>query len=137
MDLVMHLLPLLVVLVQQEADAEQVVLLDTTGEPTLDWTRYPYGPQANTPGVSFYDSSKSILRLARFHHFSRIRLHHQDKIFFNRNICWFSSYCDDCDKKKLVSVLCYYLFILDYLVHPARYYPANYLYVYVQPGTGL
>jgi hypothetical protein len=119
MDLVMHLLPLLVVLVQQEADAEQVVLLDTTGEPTLDWTRYPYGPQANTPGVSFYDSSKSILRLARFHHFSRIRLHHQDKIFFNRNICWFSSYCDDCDKKKLVSVLCYYLFILDYLVHPA------------------
>lgn len=31
-----------------------VVLLDTTGEEKLEWTRYPYGPQANTPGVSFY-----------------------------------------------------------------------------------
>ncbi|XP_068901585.1 ephrin type-B receptor 1-B isoform X6 [Tenebrio molitor] len=63
MDLVMHLLPLLVVLVQQEADAEQVVLLDTTGEPTLDWTRYPYGPQANTPGwveESFTNFQKGI-----------------------------------------------------------------------------
>jgi hypothetical protein len=29
-----------------------VVLLDTTQEATLEWTRYPYGPQANTPGVS-------------------------------------------------------------------------------------
>jgi hypothetical protein len=59
----MHLLPLLVVLVQQEADAEQVVLLDTTGEPTLDWTRYPYGPQANTPGwveESFTNFQKGI-----------------------------------------------------------------------------
>lgn len=27
-------------------------MLDTTQEPTLEWTRYPYGPQANTPGVS-------------------------------------------------------------------------------------
>jgi hypothetical protein len=63
MDLVMHLLPLLVVLVQQEVDAEQVVLLDTTGEPTLDWTRYPYGPQANTPGwveESFTNFQKGI-----------------------------------------------------------------------------
>lgn len=32
-----------------------VVILDTTTEATLEWTRYPYGPQANTPGVSkFY-----------------------------------------------------------------------------------
>lgn len=31
---------------------EQVVLLDTTKEATLEWTRYPYGPQAQTPGVS-------------------------------------------------------------------------------------
>lgn len=30
-----------------------VVLLDTTKEATLEWTRYPYGPQAQTPGVSF------------------------------------------------------------------------------------
>lgn len=29
-----------------------VVLLDTTTEASLDWTRYPYGPQAQTPGVS-------------------------------------------------------------------------------------
>lgn len=28
-----------------------VVLLDTTKEATLEWTRYPYGPQAQTPGV--------------------------------------------------------------------------------------
>ncbi|EAA06487.6 AGAP000489-PA, partial [Anopheles gambiae str. PEST] len=27
-----------------------VVLLDTTKEATLEWTRYPYGPQAQTPG---------------------------------------------------------------------------------------
>lgn len=30
-----------------------VVLLDTTKEATLEWTRYPYGPQAQTPGVSY------------------------------------------------------------------------------------
>ncbi|XP_044741715.1 ephrin type-B receptor 1-B isoform X2 [Chrysoperla carnea] len=29
---------------------EQVVLLDTTTEQSLDWTKYPYGPQATTPG---------------------------------------------------------------------------------------
>lgn len=28
----------------------EVVLLDTTQETSLDWTRYPYGPQARTPG---------------------------------------------------------------------------------------
>ncbi|KAL1403311.1 hypothetical protein pipiens_005722 [Culex pipiens pipiens] len=32
--------------------SDQVVLLDTTKEATLEWTRYPYGPQAQTPGVS-------------------------------------------------------------------------------------
>ncbi|KYM98678.1 hypothetical protein ALC62_10646, partial [Cyphomyrmex costatus] len=31
-----------------------VVLLDTTTEEKLDWTRYPFGPQANTPG-GFHD----------------------------------------------------------------------------------
>lgn len=31
-----------------------VVLLDTTKEATLEWTRYPYGPQAQTPGVSSF-----------------------------------------------------------------------------------
>ncbi|KAK7789840.1 hypothetical protein R5R35_011236 [Gryllus longicercus] len=43
--------------------AEQVVLLDTTQEPTLEWTRYPYGPQANTPGwveESFTNFEKGI-----------------------------------------------------------------------------
>ncbi|KAF8791659.1 Ephrin type-A receptor 4 like protein [Argiope bruennichi] len=30
--------------------AKQVVLLDTTQESSLEWTRYPYGPQARTPG---------------------------------------------------------------------------------------
>lgn len=28
----------------------QVVLLDTTSENSLEWTRYPYGPQSRTPG---------------------------------------------------------------------------------------
>ncbi|XP_071440458.1 ephrin type-A receptor 4-A isoform X1 [Hetaerina americana] len=42
---------------------DQVVLLDTTTESSLDWTRYPYGPQANTPGwveESFTDFEKGI-----------------------------------------------------------------------------
>lgn len=30
-----------------------VILLDTTGEASLEWTRFPYGPQASTPGVSY------------------------------------------------------------------------------------
>ncbi|XP_022243643.1 ephrin type-A receptor 4-like isoform X1 [Limulus polyphemus] len=34
----------------QPSASNQVVLLDTTTESTLDWTRYPYGPQARTPG---------------------------------------------------------------------------------------
>lgn len=34
-----------------------VVLLDTTGEEKLEWTRYPYGPQASTPGVSIQTCS--------------------------------------------------------------------------------
>ena len=28
------------------------MLLDTTKEDSLDWTRYPFGPQSATPGVS-------------------------------------------------------------------------------------
>ncbi|RZF39254.1 hypothetical protein LSTR_LSTR010348 [Laodelphax striatellus] len=31
--------------------AEQVVLLDTATEQTLEWTRFPYGPPAKTPGA--------------------------------------------------------------------------------------
>ncbi|XP_037925569.1 ephrin type-B receptor 1-B isoform X3 [Hermetia illucens] len=43
--------------------ADQVVLLDTTKEATLEWTRYPYGPQAQTPGwveESFTNFGKRI-----------------------------------------------------------------------------
>lgn len=32
-----------------------VVLLDTTIEPSLRWTTYPYGPDANAAGVSLYN----------------------------------------------------------------------------------
>ncbi|XP_043228941.1 ephrin type-B receptor 1-B-like [Amphibalanus amphitrite] len=32
--------------------AEEVVLLDTTKEQLLEWTRYPFGPQSKTPGWS-------------------------------------------------------------------------------------
>lgn len=45
------------------AFADQVILLDTTREATLEWTRYPYGPQAQTPGwveESFTDFVKGI-----------------------------------------------------------------------------
>lgn len=31
-----------------------VVLLDTTTEGSLKWTKFPFGKQANTPGVSIY-----------------------------------------------------------------------------------
>lgn len=30
-----------------------VVLLDTTTEESLDWTKFPFGPNAPTPGVSY------------------------------------------------------------------------------------
>ncbi|XP_026275487.2 ephrin type-A receptor 4-A isoform X4 [Frankliniella occidentalis] len=43
--------------------AEQVVLLDTTQEPTLEWTRFPYGPNSVTPGwveESFTNFDKGI-----------------------------------------------------------------------------
>ena len=49
-------LPLLV-------DCEQHVLLDTTKESMLDWTRYPYGPNSSTPGwveESFTNFEKGI-----------------------------------------------------------------------------
>ncbi|XP_076358447.1 ephrin type-A receptor 4-like isoform X2 [Tachypleus tridentatus] len=34
----------------RQSVGKQVVLLDTTHESSLDWTKYPYGPQARTPG---------------------------------------------------------------------------------------
>ncbi|XP_063925314.1 ephrin type-B receptor 1-B isoform X3 [Zophobas morio] len=63
MDLKIYVWSLFIMFAQQEVKAEQVVLLDTTGEATLDWTRYPYGPQANTPGwveESFTNFQKGI-----------------------------------------------------------------------------
>ena len=42
---------------------EQHVLLDTTKESMLDWTRYPYGPNSSTPGwveESFTNFEKGI-----------------------------------------------------------------------------
>ncbi|XP_063705938.1 ephrin type-B receptor 1-B isoform X3 [Culicoides brevitarsis] len=45
------------------AKSDQVVLLDTTKEATLEWTRFPYGPQAQTPGwveESFTNFGKGI-----------------------------------------------------------------------------
>eukprot|EP00095_Tigriopus_kingsejongensis_P002301 snap_masked-scaffold1442_size41114-processed-gene-0.3 protein:Tk02301 transcript:snap_masked-scaffold1442_size41114-processed-gene-0.3-mRNA-1 annotation:"ephrin type-b receptor 1-b isoform x9" len=44
-------------------EADQHVLLDTTKESMLDWTRYPYGPQSATPGwveESFTNFEKGI-----------------------------------------------------------------------------
>lgn len=43
--------------------SKEVVLLDTTQESILEWTRYPYGPQAPTPGwveESFTNFEKDI-----------------------------------------------------------------------------
>lgn len=63
MGIAARLLPLVAVLSQYRVFAEQVILLDTTGEATLDWTRYPYGPQATTPGwveESFTNFQKGI-----------------------------------------------------------------------------
>ena len=45
------------------AAADQHILLDTTKETMLDWTRYPYGPQSPTPGwveESFTNFEKGI-----------------------------------------------------------------------------
>uniref|UniRef100_A0A2M4AKF5 Putative tyrosine kinase eph ephrin receptor family n=1 Tax=Anopheles triannulatus TaxID=58253 RepID=A0A2M4AKF5_9DIPT len=53
MDKYLSLLLLLCYALYQRLDVvhgDQVVLLDTTKEATLEWTRYPYGPQAQTPG---------------------------------------------------------------------------------------
>ncbi|XP_034180114.1 eph receptor tyrosine kinase isoform X1 [Osmia lignaria lignaria] len=59
-----HLLPLLLLLIYPRGThAEQVVLLDTTQEEKLEWTRYPFGPEANTPGwveESFTNFDKGI-----------------------------------------------------------------------------
>ncbi|CAG9767808.1 unnamed protein product [Ceutorhynchus assimilis] len=63
MGFVLRTLPFLAILIQWST-AEQVVLLDTTAEEaSLDWTRFPYGPQANTPGwveESFTNFQKGI-----------------------------------------------------------------------------
>ena len=40
-----------------------VVLLDTTREVELNWTKYPFGPQSKTPGVSTYICDESLLVL--------------------------------------------------------------------------
>ncbi|XP_045468745.1 ephrin type-B receptor 2 isoform X3 [Harmonia axyridis] len=45
------------------AASEQVVLLDTTTEESLDWTKFPFGPNAPTPGwveESFTNFQKAI-----------------------------------------------------------------------------
>ncbi|XP_057657934.1 ephrin type-B receptor 1-B isoform X4 [Diorhabda carinulata] len=66
MGLTRHILLLLLAAFSyyhHRTNAEQVVVLDTTGEASLDWTRYPYGPQANTPGwveESFTNFQKGI-----------------------------------------------------------------------------
>uniref|UniRef100_A0A1B0CFJ7 Uncharacterized protein n=1 Tax=Lutzomyia longipalpis TaxID=7200 RepID=A0A1B0CFJ7_LUTLO len=44
--------------------ADQVVLLDTTKEATLEWTRYPYGPQSQTPGNSDVDINTEVKSIA-------------------------------------------------------------------------
>lgn len=38
---------------QRSSSLIAVVLLDTTQEEKLEWTKYPFGAEANTPGVSF------------------------------------------------------------------------------------
>ncbi|KAM7341350.1 eph receptor tyrosine kinase isoform 2-T2 [Cochliomyia hominivorax] len=62
---IMKLIVIFILLIMQTsfASADQVILLDTTREATLEWTRYPYGPQAQTPGwveESFTDFVKGI-----------------------------------------------------------------------------
>ncbi|KAH9529410.1 Ephrin type-A receptor 5 [Dermatophagoides farinae] len=37
-------------MIKESGDAFKMILLDTTQESSLDWTRLPYGPQARTPG---------------------------------------------------------------------------------------
>ncbi|XP_066144115.1 ephrin type-A receptor 4-A isoform X2 [Euwallacea fornicatus] len=63
MGFVLRTLPFLAAL-GQWCNGEQVVLLDTTAEEaSLDWTRYPYGPQSQTPGwveESFTNFQKGI-----------------------------------------------------------------------------
>ncbi|KAK9875970.1 hypothetical protein WA026_011071 [Henosepilachna vigintioctopunctata] len=55
----LHLLALFVA----HAKSEQVVLLDTTAEESLEWTKFPFGPNAVTPGwveESFTNFQKAI-----------------------------------------------------------------------------
>ncbi|KAF5284139.1 hypothetical protein FQR65_LT00139 [Abscondita terminalis] len=63
LKILLPFLLIVIVVTTRPAGAEQVVLLDTTGESTLEWTRFPYGPQANTPGwveESFTNFQKGI-----------------------------------------------------------------------------
>ncbi|XP_043192230.1 ephrin type-B receptor 1-B-like isoform X3 [Amphibalanus amphitrite] len=53
----------LLALLAGPALAEEVVLLDTTREVELNWTKYPFGPQSKTPGwveESFTNFAKGI-----------------------------------------------------------------------------
>ena len=59
----MRVVFLLVVALGSWVCGEQHILLDTTKESMLDWTRYPYGPQSPTPGwveESFTNFEKGI-----------------------------------------------------------------------------
>ncbi|XP_070493970.1 ephrin type-B receptor 1-B isoform X2 [Chironomus tepperi] len=54
---------LIITLTTDNCNCDQVVLLDTTKEATLEWTSYPYGPQAQRPGwieESFTNYGKGI-----------------------------------------------------------------------------
>ncbi|XP_058808971.1 ephrin type-B receptor 1-B isoform X2 [Phymastichus coffea] len=54
---------ILIILQSLPGTAEQVVLLDTTTEGSLKWTKFPFGKQANTPGwveESFTNFDKGI-----------------------------------------------------------------------------
>ncbi|KAK9746725.1 Ephrin receptor ligand binding domain [Popillia japonica] len=62
MGLISRILPFLAI-AATNVSSEQVILLDTTGEASLEWTRFPYGPQASTPGwveESFTNFQKGI-----------------------------------------------------------------------------
>ncbi|KAI4495866.1 hypothetical protein M0802_008272 [Mischocyttarus mexicanus] len=56
-----------------------IVLLDTTTEAKLEWTRYPYGPQASTPGLIKHQTGtildKAIKPASVKEHLEEERLH--------------------------------------------------------------
>ncbi|KAG8264528.1 hypothetical protein J6590_008467 [Homalodisca vitripennis] len=43
-----------------------MVLLDTATEPTLEWTRYPFGPAANTPGLQSGQNTTVVTKRNKF-----------------------------------------------------------------------